>query len=154
MTDAWTAAPVLLEGETPWDVDLAPYYASDLLLYLTSQDAAQIRKYVLPNLLIEDAAQFDQEVLAKAVVTRDQIRNRRGMLKGLAMELLAASILRHLDAPASVVAWATARNGLPNSAAPGGHPDVIAEYYEWEDAPAFKIIAEVSAMRDMPPDFY
>ena len=154
MTDAWAAAPVLLAGETPWDVDLPPSYASDLLLYLTSQDAAQIRKYVLPNLLIEDAAQFDQEALAKAVVTRDQIRNRRGMLKGLAMELLAASIFRHLDAPGSVIAWATARNGLPNSAAPGGRPDVIAEYYEWEDAPGFKIIAEVSSVRDVTADFY
>ena len=145
---------MLLEGETPWDLDLAPYYASDLLLYLTSQDTAQIRKYVLSNLLIEDAAQFDEESLAKAIVSRRQIRNRRGMLKGLAMELLAASIIRHLDTPASIVAWATAKNGLPNSAAPGGHPDVIAEYHEWEDAPAFKIIAEVSAMRDMTPDFY
>ena len=154
MTDEWVAPAVLLEGETPWDIDLPPVYASDLLMYLTSQDAAQIRKYVLPNLLIEDAAQFDDESLSEAVVTSEQIRHRRGMLKGLAMELLAAGILRHIDAPGSVVAWATARNGVPNSAAPGGHPDVMAEYHEWEGTPAFKIVAEVSAMRDVSPDFY
>lgn len=154
MSELWQPGPVLLGGDVPWKIELLPHYASSLLLYLTSHEPNQIRWHVLPALKIENAAPLDLDELADAVTKRRQIKNRRNMLKGLAMELLMAAILRHIDKPPRVVAWAETKDGLPNRHAPSGCADVTAEYPELTNRRPMKVLAEVSAKKEMDPDSY
>ena len=160
MTDLlkpWTPPPVLLDGDVPMELELSPYYASDLLIYLHTHEASQIRGYVLPTLQIAEAVPDEKtvdEMVAESDGSLDRIRARRGILKGLAMELLAASILRHLDSPSRVVAWAQTRDGRPNSTAPRGYPDLATEFPGSDNALAYKILGEVSAKRIMSSDDY
>ena len=79
---------------------------------------------------------------------------RRGALKGLAMELLAASILRHMDRCPRVVAWARTRNGMPCRTAPCKTADVTAVFPRTELSRELRVIAEVSAERRMSPGYY
>ena len=128
MTDLltlWSPQPVMLRHEVPWEIDLLPARASDLLMYLTSHESKVIRGFVLPDVQVGDVEPDEEtvrEMVDKVATTRDEIRARRGMLKGLAMELLTAAILRHLDTPSRVMAWAKHENGQPQRVCACGMP--------------------------------
>ena len=147
------------------------------MLYLTSHEPRTIDRYVLPYLKIERPTdtnkdgengedddgkdgggagepEISDEDAAEAIKGPTQAAKRRGAFKGLAMELLASSILRHMDRCPRVVAWAKTRNGRPSSTAPGKTSDVTAVFPRTESCREFRILAEVSAKRRMTPNYY
>ena len=70
------------------------------------------------------------------------------------MELLAASILRHLDRCPRVVAECATINQQPHTVAQGGVADVSAYFPVAGEGQAFTLLAEVSARRAMPSTEY
>ena len=77
-----------------------------------------------------------------------KISKRRGFSKGLAMEVVVASLLTWLDHPKQVRAyWKINRNGLPNHAAPARKPDLL--FSPMDAQPPFQIVCEVSANRGL-----
>ena len=83
----------------------------------------------------------------KRIEARRQVRVRRGMLKGLTMELLTASILRRITKCHRVVTWAKTLDGEPHVAAGGGYPDITAVFPGGPTWGEFRLLLEVSANR-------
>ena len=76
------------------------------------------------------------------------------MLKGLAMELVCASILRRLTNCPRVVAWAKTQRGVPHVAAGGGSPDITGVFPGTPTSPPFRLLMEVSANRVANEDHF
>ena len=110
----------------------------------------------------EDEAAADEGVPVQLALAEQRVaasnlaRRRRGMLKGLTMELLCAAIIRHVGRPQRVVAWARQRDGHPYLAAGAGTPDITAVFpggslalpHVWKDLSGpHRLLLEVSANR-------
>lgn len=77
------------------------------------------------------------------------VAGRRRVNKGLSMELCAAGAADKLDRPAEVRAFCALNGeGRPNNFAPGGVPDVAADYG------SFLVVVEASAKRSPSDDDY
>lgn len=129
---------------------------------LCCHNSNEINQYVVPKLKIKDLPLTEEEMrelrddraMARAIAGKKRERERRDPLKGLSMELLAASILRHLDQCPRVVAPCATRNQQPHTVAQGGVADVSAYFPDPGEGQAFTLLAEVSARRAMPDDKY
>jgi len=76
-----------------------------------------------------------------------ELKTLRTINKGLAMELLVATMLSCLDSPQAVRPWcAVSAKGHPKMSAGPGFEDILATYG------GFSIVAEVSAKRDASTD--
>ena len=95
----------------------------------------------------------DDEIVQTVSPETQKARNRRGALKGLSMEMLTASILRHFDRCPRVVAWAGTKDGRPNTQAPKEHADVTAIFPRTSTSPEFRVLAEVSAKNKMSENY-
>ena len=91
----------------------------------------------------------DDEIVETVLASTRKARNRRGALKGLALELLAATVLRHLDRCRQVLTWVKTRDGKPNGQAGKGLADAIAIFPRTKTSREFRIVAEVSAKASM-----
>ena len=176
MPEVWTPPKVLLgDNLSWWDLNLSLYEACMLALYLTTHESTTIDNYVLPYLRIERPTdtkkkgkddeddnggeddgrpEISDEDAAEAIKGPTKAAKRRGAFKGLAMELLASSILQHMDRCRQVVAWAKTHNGRPSSVAPGETSGVTAVFPRTESCREFRILAEVSAKRRMTDIYY
>ena len=76
------------------------------------------------------------------------VKDYRNINKALSMELLCGPLLAHLDDPGGVVSLCCSEAGQPYNFAPSRLPDLTAEY-----APAFRLVAEVSAKSDVNLEF-
>lgn len=165
------APPLIsLHGECDWQLPLSLFESANLLKVLSMHNRGSIKRLILRRLQITDAmkkldpdqlkALEDDELLdLYKIDPKDpdkkarKAANRRRMLKGLAMELICASIIRHLDTPLKVTALAQPRDGKPNSLAPPGEADISADYPKIPQSPKIlqsrdiKVIAEVTAKR-------
>lgn len=157
---------VSLNGECDWKLGLSLRFSADLLTALSKHSVMEIRRLVVRRLQITNALKKLNPAELKALES-DQLldivkidpedpnkkalkaKNRHRMLKGLAMELLCASVMRHLDTPLKVTAWSQPRNGKPNSLAPPGSTDISAVYPKIPQSRDIKVIAEVTAKRVM-----
>ena len=134
--------------------------AADLLMVLTTNAVFDIRRFVIRELGLRGAgvAQDEARIELSAEQFRalpnakDIVQNRRWIQKGLAMELVSASIMRHLDRPPEVTAWARPRDGRPNLAAGPKKADISIDFPETEQNREFKILAEVKAKKVMTTD--
>ena len=157
MAESWRP-PLLWIGQNyvHWNVDLSLFEAADLMKHHCCHDVNEIRNWVLPALRIEGAALTDEEKaaladdsrLTRAVAGSEKARKRRAPVKGLAFELIAASILRHFDRCPWVIANCSSRSGNPNGFAPPGYSDVTAIFPRTRSSMEFAVIAEVSAKRE------
>ena len=135
-----------------------------MLTLLSTHSVMDIRRFILRRLDIrqamrnlspaELAALEDDELIDVVKIDpKDpdkkarKAANRRRMLKGLAMELICAAIMRHLDTPLKVTAFAQPRDGKPNSLAPVGHADIGADFPKISQPRDVRIIAEVTGKR-------
>lgn len=166
---------ISLHGECDWQLPLSLFESANLLKVLSMHSRGAIKRLILRRLQITDAmkkldpdelkALEDDELLdlykfdpKNQEKKARKAANRRRMLKGLAMELICASIIRHLDTPLKVTALAQPRDGKPNSLAPRGEADISADYPKIPQSPKtpkilqprdIKIIAEVTAKREV-----
>ena len=157
MAETWTP-PLIWIGQNyvRWDRDLYLFEAADLMMHHCAHDRNEIVGWVLPTLKIGDASLTDEEKdalpddsqLARAVAGSEKARKRRNPFKGLAMELISAAILRHLDKCPWVIANCSSLRGVPNSFAPPGYADVTAIFPRTKRSMEFTILAEVSAKRE------
>ena len=137
-----------------------------MLTLLSTHSVMDIRRFILGRLDIRQAmknltpaqlaALEDDELLDLYTIDpkdpEKKVRkaaNRRRMLKGLAMELICAAIMRHLDTPLKVTAFAQPRKGKPNSLAPVGYADISADFPKISQPRDVRIIAEVTAKRNV-----
>ena len=145
-----------------WEREIFLHEAASLLMMLCGHDENEIMQYVVPALKIKDLpmteeemqALLDDRAMARAIAGAERARRRRYPLKGLAMELLAASILRHLDRCPMVVAECATRDKRPHAVAQGGAADVSAYFPCPGEQQEFTLLAEVSAKRNMSRSDY
>ena len=163
MAEAWRPPPVWLgKNYLQWDVDLYLYEAADLLMYHCGHDVNEIRRWVLQRLRIRDSSLTEDEKhvlsddsrLVRAAAGTEKARKRRSPLKALAMELVCASILRHLDRCPWAIAHCETRAGRPSSYAGPGKADISAVFPRTKVSMEFAIIGEVSAKRDVDDYHY
>ena len=131
-------------------------------MVLTTNAVFDIRRFVIRELGLQDAGVAEDEArielsakqLRQLPNASDIAKNRRWIQKGLAMELVSASIMQHLDKPAAVTAWARPKDGRPNLGAGPGDADISVDFPETEQTRALKILAEVSAKEVVTTDDY
>ena len=169
MSEVGAPPLISLHGECEWELGLSLREAADMLTVLSKHSVLEIRRFILSRLEIMDAmknlgpaermALEDDELIDVVKIDPDdpdkttlKASNRRRMLKGLAMELNCASIMRHLDTPLKVTAWSQSRDGKPNSLAPSGSTDISADYPKFPQTRDIKVIAEVTAKRVVTTD--
>ena len=88
-------------------------------------------------------------------VENGTVKQYRMINKALAMELLISLLLTHLNSAERVTSWClTNPNGLPLYFAPSGESDIEVSYPAAGETPAFQMIAEVSAKRQVDGKFY
>ena len=104
----------------------------------------------------DEGAPIPLSVAEQRIEANRLARIRRGMLKGLTMELLCAAVIRHVGRPQRVVAWARQRDGHPYLAAGAGTPDITAVFpggslalpHVWKGLSGpHRLLLEVSANR-------
>ena len=169
MAELWTPLSVQLEHGGDWQLDLALDEAAFLIDVLHDHNANAIRKHVLSTMDLTKAAIFDKKkksgsdeddegegasTVPAVVLTPHQARSKErkdrwGYLKGVAMEMVSAAVLTHLDRCLEATAWAKTRMGHPNSPAPKAKPDAFAVYPATDRSRAYTIVAEVSAREKM-----
>ena len=164
MTEGFHPPPLWLSTECEWDLRLPLHRVSYLLMLLNSHEWPVFRRYLMVLLGIKDAAKTDdseeeeeeeerekanEEAVDALEAALNKVRNRRRILKGLAMELLSGSSLRHLDQPSQVTANCEVKKGRPNRVAGAGECDITADFPNDGQSPAFRIVAEVSAKEEM-----
>ena len=110
-------------------------------------------RLVFPSLDIEKAtwARVDSTPATKK---KRKVHMYRIRAKGLAMEVLCGLLLAGLDSPEWVRNHAKARDGLPSYFAGVKRSDIEASYRGDRKRGPFRIVAEVSAKREVTKKFY
>ena len=142
---------ILLPEGHIWPVHDNLHYALLLMLQLFTHDFRVNDRVVYPALGIDMATRRKNQNLPN--VESKRTHEYRYINKGLAMELLVGMVLTHLDTPQMVRNWCKSPNGLPRTHSPPGKVDVEASYGADARNPPFRLIAEVSAKRDVSPAF-
>ena len=161
--------PVTLGEDETWDKRLTPGAIGLLMMHLLRHDFKSSEKLVYPSLAVDmpsrrradnmpnlEAAEVPAQQRPDEPPKLDQgvLRSYRRINKALSMELLTALLLTRLDSAERVRSWCCTRDGLPNNFAPSGAPDITASYPASEGTPAFQVVAEVSAKREVTDEFY
>ena len=160
----WRDVPLLrLPEGLQWQKDLSLYECKNYIAYLEAHDHYEFTNFLVPKLNLKDVAPIrqgdentdsDQPETERQEELRRKISNRRGGMRGIAMELLTGSSLRHWDKPTEVIANVKTRNDEPSTVAQGGKADVVARYPGIQELPGFRIHGEVSAKAHMDLEFF
>ena len=148
------APPVSLREGFTWDIeDMFPDVVSILILHLINHDFTVNDQELFPMLGIDMATRGKTENMPNVV--DGNTKQYRIINKALATELLGSLLLTHLNSANRVTSWClTNANGLPNYFAPPKAADIEVSYPGTGGTPAFHLIAEVSALRDVDETFY
>ena len=136
---------VALRGSHNWKFEGECRTAVKKLALLLTGDFRAVNRRVLTALGLDTETRRLQDNRIRPGKDKDTvtIHDVRVINRGLAMELLVATLLTCLDRPREVKSWCTvSATGYPNNCAPGPHPDIVATYAD------FRIVAEVSCKRD------
>ena len=126
---------------------------SILLLHLLNHDFTVNDQELFPILGIDMGTRRKTD--NKPNVENGKVKQYRIINKALAMELLSSLLLTHLNSADRVTSWClTNPNGLPKYFAPSGESDIEVSYPAAGETPAFQMIAEVSAKRQVDERFY
>ena len=126
---------------------------SILLLHLLNHDFTVNDKELFPILGIDMKTRRKTDNMPN--VENGTVKQYRMINKALAMELFSSLLLTHLNSADRVTSWClTNPNGLPLYFAPSGASDIEVSYPVAGDTPAFQMIAEVSAKRQVDERFY
>ena len=140
---------ILLRDGAAWSLPYSCRTSARLTTQLLSHNYRAIMERVLPELGIDVKTRRRK---ANLIYSDDghalDADESMAINKGLAMELLVASMLTCLDAPTSVTSWCVqGTNGEPKLFAQGDTEDVLATYGD------FRVVAEVSAKRQTSLEF-
>ena len=118
------------------------------LSHLAAENPTATKKHVYTVLGIDVKARKNRK--------EDTLEDYRKINKGLAMELLVALSLRHLDKPEYVQSMCCFGDdsGHPCNFAPSDHPDLVSYYKTPTGQKNFYILSEVSAMHEMSQGDY
>ena len=136
---------ITLRDGSQWTRDINLYTMGVLLGIVLDGNFRSIKGRVLPQLGtdLETRQQVGNRI--RMQVAEHRVRNTRKIDLALSMELLVALILSKIDSPDRVVSNCVVENRYPNNFAPGGFPDILAEYAQGEHNEQYFIMAEVSA---------
>ena len=146
--------PVTLRKSFTWSIEEMPAEAvSILLLHLLNHDFTVNDQELFPILGIDMGTRRKTKNMPN--VENGKVKLYRMINKALAMELLSSLLLTHLNSAERVTSWClTNSNGLPQYFAPAGESDIEVSYPAAGETPAFQMIAEVSAKRQVDNRFY
>ena len=146
--------PVTLRKSFTWSIEEMPAEAvSILLLHLLNHDFTVNDQELFPILGIDMGTR--RKTANMPNVENGTVKLYRIINKALAMELLSSLLLTHLNSTERVTSWClTNSNGLPQYFAPSGASDIEVSYPAAGETPAFQMIAEVSAKRQVDNRFY
>ena len=144
--------PVTLRDEGSWNSGLPAGAVGLLMMHLLNHDYTANEKRVFPSLGVDMKTRRKADNVPDVKVR--QTHEYRKINKALSMELLSALLLTRLDSAREVFSWCETRNGLPHRHAPAGLADLTASYPASGEAPAFRVVAEVSAKREVTRESY
>ena len=146
--------PVTLRDEYTWRAERPPWELCNILNAIAVPDFRTIREGAVEKVGLDTASRRKQDNLLKfAPDAQQRINQSRKINKALAMELVMASLLTHIDHPREVKSFcAVNREGLPHYFAPALAPDIVVQPADNE--PPFQIVCEVSANREMSDGAY
>ena len=146
--------PVTLRKGFTWSIEEMPAEAVSLLiLHLLNHDFTVNDQELFPILGIDMGTR--RKTANMPNVENGTVKQYRMINKALAMELLSSLLLTHLNSAERVTSWClTNPNGLPQYFAPAGASDIEVSYPAAGETPAFQMIAEVSAKREVDGTFY
>ena len=145
--------PVTLRKGFTWSMEEMPAEAvSILILHLLNHDFTVNDQELFPILGIDMGTRRKTDNMPN--VENGKVKQYRMINKALAMELLSSLLLTHLNSAERVTSWClTNPNGLPLYFAPSGASDIECPTRQ-RGKPAFQMIAEVSAKRQVDNRFY
>ena len=144
--------PVTLRDEGSWNSGLPAGAVGLLMMHLLNHDYTANEKRVFPSLGVDMKTRRKADNVPDVKVR--QTHEYRKINKALSMELLSALLLTRLDSAREVFSWCETRNGLPHRYAPCGLADITASYPASGEIPAFRVVAEVSAKREVTRESY
>ena len=146
--------PVTLRDEYTWRAERPPWELCNILNAIAVPDFRTIREGAVEKVGLDTGSRRKQDNLLKfAPDAQQRINQSRKINKALAMELVMASLLTHIDHPRQVKSFcAVNRKGLPHYFAPALAPDIVVQPADNE--PPFQIVCEVSANREMSDGAY
>ena len=136
-------------ARTFWQLLVGDFRANEVFVFKVLGITRKIREKQDNLITPKDEEQlFTPKELAKRRKQKvSKLKTLRSINKGLAMELLVATMLSCLDSPKAVRPWcAVSAKGHPKMYAGVGYEDILATYGD------FCIVAEVSAKRDASTD--
>lgn len=162
------AAPVLFEDDSVQDPVLPPEVVGSLLGHLLQHDFRSFDGVVAPALEMPRRREAEHDCAhggrrgrradaggGKAGRTGRLCRQCcRSINKALAMELLCARFLAHMDNPEAVRSHCVLRDGRPHSFAVSGKPDLVVEYHPPYVGEPFIVVGEVSAKRQVDKEHF
>lgn len=134
---------------TFWQFLVDDYRANEVFVFkvlgITREQRKNQDNLITPK---DEETVFTPEELAERRKQKvSELKTLRTINKGLAMELLVATMFSCLDSPQAVRPWcAVSVKGVPKMSAGPGFEDILATYGD------FSIVAEVSAKRDVSTD--
>ena len=146
--------PVTLREGFTWRIeDMSAEVVSILILHLLNHDFTVNDQELFPMLGIDMKTRRKTDNMPN--VKNGSVKLYRMINKALAMELLSSLLFTHLNSAQRVTSWClTNPNGLPQYFAPSGESDIEVSYPAAGETPAYQMIAEVSAMRNVDETSY
>ena len=146
--------PVTLRYEYSWRSGRPPWELCNMLNALSVSDFRTIQEGAVERLGLDAATRRKQDnTLTLDKEKEGWIKSARKINKALTMELVVSSLLTYIDHPELVISGCSVnRNGLPHYFAPALAPDIVVQPADGE--PAFQIVCEVSANREMTDYVY
>ena len=149
--------PVSLADSCKWEKELPAVLVGRLLLQVAEHNHRTIARVVVEALNLPEQRKGRAKMvpLKGADAEREvTLHQHRLINKAMAMELLCASLLTHLDSAQEVVSHCSALCRRPYHFARSGTPDLVAAYNERPSAAGFRVLGEVSAKRQVSEEHW
>ena len=149
--------PVSLANGCEWELELHSAAVGRLLLHLATHDYRTIARVVAKELNLPERRRDRAKAapLKEAEAKREATLHQHRLInKAMAMELLCASLLTHLDSAREVVSHCSALCRRPYHFARAGAPDLVATYDKHPSAAGFRVLGEVSAKRQVDEEHW
>ncbi len=146
---------VTLPNDRGWRPKLGAPAVSALLQRMAAQDVVAVSRTVFKALGLPGRPELAKRLASEAPKEDAQalkLKHYRWINRALSMELLASLLLSHLNRAERVRSFCMADGDRPHYFAGSGRPDLLADYPASGDASAFRVLGEVSALREMAPE--
>ena len=149
--------PIIFPNDDRWRPKLGPAAVSFLLRLMAQQDLAAIGRVVTKELKLPGRKELSGRVGdEKGDGGGEQLglKHYRWINRAVAMEQLVSLLLSYLNRAERVRSFCVSDKGHPYYFAGAGKPDLLADYPASDDAPALRVLGEVSAKREITPPWH